>query len=122
MSKVYINGVDITDYIAFRGLKWQRSDIDAAESGRTMDGTMRRQRVAKKRRLDVTCRPLKESEVATVLSLIDPEWVTVQYFDPQEGQMVTRTMYSNNYPASFLIHRVNGEDLWDGITFPLIEQ
>ncbi len=117
-----VNGVNMVPYIAFQGLKWQRNDVDAADTGRTLDGEMQRNRVATKVRLDITCRPLLGSEASTVLSAIMPVFVTVQYYDPQVGSVVTKTMYSNNNPASFLIKRENGQEYWDGITFPLIEK
>lgn len=116
-----INGTDITDYIAYRGLKWQRSDIDSAQAGRTMDGKMHRGRVTTKIRLDVTCRPLTTAEASTLLNLILPEYVSVTYDDPQDGT-VTRTMYANNNPASYLIRQKDGTEYWDGIEFPLVEQ
>lgn len=118
--KVEIGALDITPYIAYGGLKWQRSDIDAADSGRTMDGVMHRGRVATKIRLDITCRPLTETELNTVLNAILPEYISVKYNDPMYG-VVTKTMYSNNNPASFLIKKRNGTELWGGVTFPLIE-
>ena len=116
-----INGVDMTPYIAFGGVKWTRSDIDSPNTGRTMDGTMQRGRVTTKIRLDITCRPLKDTQVQTVLNAIYPEFVTVRYTDPMSG-VVTKTMYSNNNPATYLIRRKNGIELWNGITFPLIER
>lgn len=117
-----VNGVDMTPYIAYQGLKWQRSDIDSSDAGRTMDGLMHRGRVATKIRLDVTCRPLKASEASIVLQTILPEFVQVTYDDPMEGHAVTKTMYSNNNPASFMLRKPNGTEWWNGITFPLIEQ
>lgn len=117
-----INGVDITPYIAFQGVKWERSDVDGEGAGRTLDGNLRRDRVATKIRLDITCRPLKTQEASTVLSAIMPEWVTVQYTDPQAGTVLTKTMYANNNPASYCILRADGTEYWYGITFPLIEQ
>lgn len=117
-----INGVDITPYIANRGIKWQRSDLDAANAGRALDGSLMRSRVASKIRLDVTCIPLTSAQASKVLTAIMPEWVTVVYTDPQLGRDVTKTMYSNNNPASFLLKRPDGTEYWDGITFPLIER
>ena len=117
-----IDGVDMTPYIAFRGVKWQRSDLDAPNSGRGLDGRLMRNRVASKIRLDVTCIPLTADKASTVLTAIMPEWVTVTYTDPQLGCDVTKTMYSNNNPASFLMRRPDGTEYWDGITFPLIER
>ena len=116
-----INNVNIAPYIAFGGLKWQRNDIDAPDTGRTLDGLMHRGRVATKIRLDITCRPMTSSELSTLLNVIQLEYVTVNYDDPMLGR-VTKTMYSNNNPASYLIQYENGTEMWTGITFPLVEQ
>lgn len=118
-----INGVNIVPYIAYQGLKYQHSDIDAPDSGRTMDAVMHRGRVASKIRLDVTCRPLNVADTARVLSAISPEWVTVTFTDPMTATTTTKTMYSNNRTASFLIKRDNdANDLWMIEPFPLIEK
>ena len=116
-----INGVDFMPFIAKQGVKWQRNDIDAPNSGRTMDGTMQRGRVATKIRLDITCRPLTAEESRLVLNTIFPEYVSVDYYDPMIGERHDVTMYSNNNPASFLIEKPE-DDWWSGITFPLIER
>ena len=116
-----IDGVDVTDYIAYGGVQWQRSDVDGEGAGRDLNGDLRRNRVGTKRRLDITCRPLKESEAKTLLTALMPEWLTVQYYDPQAG-IVTKTMYANNNPASFLLRKDDGTEYWTGITFPLIER
>jgi hypothetical protein len=117
-----IDGVDIVPFIAYGGLKWQREDMDGEGAGRDLTGDLRRNRVTTKVRLDVTCKPLTSKQTATVLSAIMPEWVSVKYYDPQKGSIVTKTMYSNNNPAQYLIKRRDGTELWTGITFPLIEK
>ena len=117
-----VNGVDMTPYIAYNGVKWQRYDVEAPDAGRTLDALMHRGRVATKIRLDVTCKPLTDSQVSTVLNAIYPEFVSVTYTDPQAGGTVTKTMYSNNNPATYLLHKEGQEDLWNGITFPLVER
>lgn len=119
--KLIINGVDFTPYIAKQGVKWQRSDIDAPNSGRTMDAYMHRGRVATKIRLDITCRPLTDVEAKIVLNAILPEYLSVDYYDPMFGYRTGVSMYSNNNPASFLISKED-DDWWSGITFPLIER
>lgn len=116
-----INGVDFMPFIAKQGVKWQRNDIDAANSGRTMDGQMQRGRVATKIRLDITCRPLTAEEARLVLTTILPEYVSVDYYDPMSGYRSGISMYSNNNPASFLIEKPE-DDWWSGITFTLIER
>ena len=83
-----------------------------------MDGTMHRDRITSKVRLDVTCLPLSSDDASVVLNSIMPEFVTVEYTDPMEGK-VKKEMYANNIPATY-IDTVT--DMWDGITFPLIER
>ena len=116
-----VNGVNMLNYLAEDGLKWTRNDVDSDDAGRTLDGVMHRDRVASKVRLDVKCRPLTQSEAMAVLRAIIPEYVTVRYIDPQDGN-VTKTMYSNNIPAMCAIVRPDGTGLWTGIEFPLIER
>lgn len=114
------NYVDITEYIAFGGLKWSRNDVDSPDTGRTLDGIMHRGRVSTKIRLDITCHPLKANELAIVLNLILPEYIYVRYDDPMYGNVV-KYMYSNNNPASYCILKPDGTEYWSDITFPLIE-
>lgn len=116
-----INGVDMTPFVAYGGFKWQRYDVDDPNTGRSLDGLMYRGRVATKIRLDITCKPLIAEDLHTVLNLILPEYVTVVYDDPMYGR-TTKTMYSNNNPASYLIKKPSGLEYWSGITFPLVER
>ena len=116
-----VNGVNLLNYIAEDGIKWTRFDVEAPDTGRTLDGVMHRGRVASKVRLDITCRPLKTSEAMAVLRAIIPEYVTVRYIDPQDGS-VTKTMYSNNIPTIFATVNPAGTAIWKGLTFPLIER
>lgn len=113
-----VNGVDITRFVAQRGIKWQRNDIDGENAGRTLDGKMHRDRITSKVRLDVSCLPLSTEDVKTVLNAIYPEYVEVTYTDPMYG-LITKTMYSNNNPATYINTKT---DLWEGIAFPLIER
>lgn len=117
-----VNGVDMRPYVAYGGIKWQRADVDGPNAGRSMDATVIRDRVATKIRLDVTCRPLYQNEASIVLTAIKPEFVPVTYTDPELGGDVTKTMYSNNIPAQFLMIDRVGREMWSGVAFPLIEQ
>ena len=95
-----INGTDILPLVAKGGIKWTRNDIDSANAGRTLDGTMHRGRVTTKVKLEVKCKPLLQSEVQALLTLIEPEYVTVDYIDPKVGARTGIQFYSNNVPAS----------------------
>lgn len=118
-----IDGVDIRHFIAEKGIKWQRNDVDGPNSGRALGSAdMIRDRVAIKGRLDVTCRPLTFQEAKTLQNLIVPVFVTVQYTDLLYGD-ISGVFYSNNGSATY-DSVLDGEDvdtmLIEGITFPLI--
>ena len=121
MMSLSINGTDITNYIAYNGVKWTRYDIDNPDAGRTLDGLMHRGRVATKIKMEVTCKPLTTEELYTLLNLLSPEYITVAYYDPMLGS-VTKTMYANNNPAQYHQHYRNGKELWTGVSFPLVER
>lgn len=116
-----IGNTDITPYIAFGGIKWSRNDVDGASAGRMQTGEMHRDRLATKYRWDITCRPLTAAEQATVLALIQPEYITVQYTDPLTNTTKTGKFYSNNFPSTFCIRRPNGTEYWTGLAFPVIQ-
>lgn len=116
-----INGVNVLPYVQDSGFEWQRNDLDGPNAGRALNGTLIRDRVGIKATLKITCRPLTAPQLATILTLIEPEWVQVRYTDPTTNSTVTKTMYSNNVPAT--LRRTDGAvDLWSGLSFPLIER
>lgn len=116
-----IDGVDIASIIAVKGLKWTRNDIDSANAGRNLAGTMNRGRVVQKVKLEVKCVPLTQTQVSALLQLINPEYVTVHYVDPLLGERVVQ-FYSNNVPATFCSQATDGSLLWDDLSFPLVER
>lgn len=118
--RISIDGTDITAYIKLNGVKWSRNDVDGPSAGRNLSGTMIRDRVATKIRLDVSCRPLTESEHTMLLNLLLPEKVTVNYTDPMYG-IVSKVMYANNNSSEYLFADTKGTEYWHNVTFPLIE-
>ena len=121
-----IDGQSFLDCIAEDGIAWTRNDIDGPNAGRSIGGTMIRDRVTQKVRLDITCKPLRLSRCRSLLQVISAEFVTAHYIDPMEGE-VTKTMYSNNNPVvvSQVFEDEDGDGydvLFTGITFPLIER
>lgn len=121
LLRVFINGFEITDFIAFGGWQRERGDVDGPEAGRTLDARMHRARVATKMRYNVTCRPLLVEELSSLERLIMPEYVTVKVIgDPYYGTW-EKTCYVNNTSSQYLIRKRNGAQWWGGITFPIIE-
>ena len=117
-----INGVDCLPFVDDEGFVWTRNDIEASSAGRTtMDGTMHRARIVIKKKLEISCKPLTTEQSNLLLNLIAPEFVEVTYTDPMEG-VVTKSMYSNNVPATAMSLDSAGNPVWKGISFPLVER
>ena len=119
--RVFINGEEITDVIAFEGVEITYNDVDGPNSGRNIKGDMIRDFLAKKIRANITCRPIHLERLRQVLNLIAPVFVTVTFDDPAVGT-VQKVMYSNNYGARFFIHRGDDDEIWKDLQFPLIEK
>ena len=117
--RVIINGTDITKYIRHRGVKWSRNDVDGPNAGRNLSGTMIRDRVATKIRLDVNCKPLTDEEHSRLMNILSPDRVSVSYDDPCDG-FVTKIMYANNHSSEYLM-RTRATEYWYNVSFPLIE-
>lgn len=116
-----INGFDLTPYIANKGLKWQRSDVDGPNAGRDLTGDLIRDRRAIKIRFDVTCIPVTGAQLSSILTAIEPESYTLTYSDPTTNTVKTGRFYSNNFPVNFGVIKRDGTEYWAGLTFPVIQ-
>lgn len=124
-----INGTDIAPLIAEKGMKWTRNDIDSANAGRTLSGKMNRGRVCTKIKLEMTCKPLSQSEAHMLFNLIWPEYVKVHYLDPLFGERTVQ-FYSNNVPGTFARAVPDHDEddnlkynlQWEDVSFPLVER
>lgn len=120
-----IDGVDFHSYLkAGAGYQWKRMDVDSEKAGRsTLDGSIERDRIAVKQRLDCECRPLNRTEVYTLLHALAPEYVSVTYTDPSKSSGTsTKTLYSNNPSVTLRYSLTQKGELWEGLKFPLVEK
>ena len=104
-----VGNLDLTPFIAYGGIKWQRSDVDGKNAGRMLDGTMQRDRVAIKSDLTLPAAPLRRQNRQKNLSAIEPEFVTLTYTDPVTNSTKSGQFYSNNFPSTFAMVR-NGTE------------
>ena len=116
-----INGTDVTQYLKFGGIKYKRNDIDGPNAGRGLDGTLIRDRVAQKGRWDCTTYPMPLSKAQELLTLINPEWLTLQTDFNTDGALRTYTVYSNNIETPYLMVRPDGEYV-NEFSVPIIER
>lgn len=118
-----INGTDILPWVETNGIQWKRKDLDSAKSGRTMDMTMHRGRVAIKYTVNITCLPLRRADEIKLMQLILPEFVTVDTNLHPLYSAYSAQYYSNNVPATIsAVDPISGETVWADITFPLVEK
>lgn len=100
-------------------------DIDSANSGRSANGTMIRDRVAggssAKRKLEVEWPPLSPDDIKTVFQAIGGKFFAVSYPDPYTGANRTGTFYAGDRTAP--VARVwDGEVLWENASVNFIEK
>lgn len=96
------------------------SDLDG-ESNRNAQGDLMRDRIAIKRKLNCEWPALSDIECSALLKAVSSVFFSVEFPDPMEGTLVTRTMYvgDRTAPAYSYIYR---EVLWNGIKMNLIER
>lgn len=117
-----LNDLDCAGMIARGGLKFKRFKGVTKDTGRnTQDFSFHRTVIATKLQIDVTCKPLTGAQAAQLFGQLAGTWVQVTFLSPYTNQVETKTLYSDDEPAAFLIER-GGEVYWEGIEFPLIEK
>lgn len=116
---VTIGSLDITSWIADSGFKWERNDIDSPNSGRDMNGLMRRNVIARKDKMQITCRSISSSQLNQLLTALTSATVSVTYTVPGETSR-TATFY-NSKKAAGVVQDIGGSTIYDGVSFDLIE-
>ncbi|SDY13025.1 hypothetical protein [Eubacterium barkeri] len=102
-------------------INWAYNEISTAESGRTLDGTMHKEVVAPKRKLECTWQTSDDSKTARILSAIKARtFGTLTYPDAMSGGDMTRTFYTGD-PSCDSITLMHGI-LWWTIKVSFIEQ
>lgn len=121
MTAVFkVDGKDFTSFVLESGIGWSRNDLDSEKTTRTLDGVMRRSRIAIKRKLQVKCRRMNTAEMIALNKALLPQFIKVTFLDPIEG-VVTKTFYGSTVEATTQI-TMNGITYWDGTSFSLIER
>lgn len=118
MDVLIINGNNYTQYIQRKGVAWSRNDLDSEKTTRTKDGTMRRYRIATKRKLSYTMCHMSRSVMAQLDSDLDVSTLSVTYRDLHGTQ--TRTFYCSSFSAT-MESAEDDSDAWGSATFDLVE-
>jgi hypothetical protein len=118
---VKINGVDLPKYPSEFSVAISDLD-DGATSGRTMDGTMHRDRIAIKQKLSLSFNVLLNDEVAILLQMISDIFFDVTYPNPYTGGETTIECYVGDRTAPVAFYNKAGVLVWRDIAFNLIER
>lgn len=98
------------------------NDLDDGDNSfRTMDGTMMRSVIAKKRQIKVEWGVVTNSAVKDIMTALSPAFFDVTYPDPMSGQTETRQFYCANRSAPVAFER-NGILYWHLSAFTLTER
>lgn len=100
---------------------WGLLDISAAESGRTDDITMHKNRVGQKRTIFLSWNGPTFERTSQILRAVNPEYINVTYPDALEGKYVTKVFYVGDRSAPFKCWWV-GNKRMETLSFELIER
>ena len=114
-----VNNVDIPCPSKF---EYGIQDVSAADSGRTEDALMWKNRVAQKVKINLEWLAVSDADAATILNAFDPEYFNVTYHDPKANAVVTKTFYCGDRNAPFYWWMDNAGWSFRNISFNIIER
>lgn len=119
MSYLHINGVAMPTPKTFQ---WDIMDIDG-QSTRMANGDMNRDRITRKRKLNIEWGPLSDAQSSTILNAISGEFFQCTYPDAESGGVETRTFYTGDRSApSFSWNSEFSQVKWNGLKANFIER
>lgn len=113
---IKVNGVVIptpSDY--------QVGIMDLSKAERNARGTLIIERIATKRKIELSWNYLDKARLSQLLNLISPIFFQVEYIDPQENNWKTGTFYVGDRHVGALDYR-NGNIRYKDIKFNIIER
>lgn len=97
---------------------WTVNDISDSDAGRCESGLMHKNRITRKRKLELEWQNVPIATANAVLTAFAPEYVDVNCLDPLANGYVTKKFYSGDQGASAYNVRINA---WT-VSFNIIEQ
>lgn len=100
---------------------WSLNDVSSANSGRTEDALMHKERVAQKRKLGLTWRMKSWEETAQIMRAFNNVYMSVRYPDMLSGTYETRIFYRSD-PSAPVKMWLDNKKRMETISFNLIER
>lgn len=101
------------------GYAWVESDISGKKAGRRENLVMIKARLGMSKSLRLKWVNLTLTEISTVLKAFRPEYVQLEFLDPEEGGWITRKFYVSDREAACYD---SSQDLWSSCGFTVIQQ
>lgn len=113
-----INGTDILQYVTNDGLSWERVDQEGPAAGTSITRRPIRDRVSEQFKWSFSCMPLTAANLADLLTLINPQYVTATYTDPETNVTTVDTQaFVNTAGIKFKRLLIDGVEHFAGLTF-----
>lgn len=95
---------------------------ELSKSERNANGLLIKERIALKRKLNMTWAYLTKAEHQTLLASVNPSFISVTYPDPQTGAIETGTFYAGTKSQGGSLFQNGIMTGWKNISINLIER
>lgn len=95
------------------------ADVSAADSGRTQDGMMHKNRIGQAVTINLSWQNIDTNTAHQIISLFNPEYIMVEYYDLLQGAYVTKQFYVGDRSAPMYSAVL---DLWQNVSFNIIQR
>lgn len=75
---------------------YDEEDVSSEDAGRTQDGKMHKNRISTKVKLNMSWSYLEPTELSTLLSLFNNEYLYIKFICPNGNTQVTKKFYMGN--------------------------
>lgn len=99
---------------------WSIQDVSAADSGRTEDALMWKNRVAQKEKISLEWLGCDTATASQILQAFQPEYFNVTYRSPLTNSVVTKTFYRGDAQAPYYWWVDGGR--FENVSFDIIER
>lgn len=90
-----INSIDISEYVV--EVNFGFYDLYPKEAGRNMKGSMRGTKIGTYPKLTYQFRSMSQTELETIVGLLEQSNKTMTYYDPYKKQIITKGVYRGDY-------------------------
>ena len=95
------------------------NDVSAEDAGRTQDGLMHKNRIGQAVTLQLSWANVDTATAHAILSMFQPEYLSVNYFDLKSNAYVTKVFYVGDRSAPIYNSKLG---LWSNISFNIIQR